>query len=441
MVMLLATLVGVAAGAGAVWLVLRSVLAGKQAELEGLRDADRRLAAVSAEVEAERRARAEQEQQTARAEDAFRALAAEALQRNNLSFLELARTQLERFQVGAREDLDQRRRAVDDLVKPVRESLERVDGQVRQLERAREHAYGALTQQLKSLADSQDRLRTETGNLVTALRAPHVRGRWGEVQLRNVIELTGMIEHCDFVVQTSTRDGDGGLLRPDLIVRLPGGKNVVVDAKVPLAAYLDACAAGDPDARARALTGHARQLRDHVTKLAAKAYWRQFEPSPDFVVMFLPDETFLRAAQEHDGGVAEDAWRLGVIPASPTNLFALLRTIAAIWQQQTVAESAREVHSLGKDLYERLGTMAKHFARLGKSLDGAVGAYNETVGSLESRVLVTARRLEAHGIAGELVQPQPIERQSRPLQALELSEGNGGDEDDPPALPRVADAA
>jgi DNA recombination protein RmuC len=267
-----------------------------------------------------------------------------------------------------------------------------------------------------------------------------VRGRWGELQLRNVIELTGMVEHCDFVTQTTTRDGDGSLLRPDVVVRLPGGKQVVVDAKVPLAAYLDACEATDGDARAHALGEHARQLRDHVVKLAAKAYWRQFDPSPDFVVMFLPDETLLRAAQEHDGSIAEDAWRLGVIPASPTNLFALLKTIAAIWQQQTVAESAREVHLLGKELYERLGTVAKHFARLGKSLDGAVGAYNETVGSLESRVLVTARKLEAHGIAGEMAEPQPIDRQSRPLQALELTAG-ADVEPDQGTLPHVADAA
>jgi DNA recombination protein RmuC len=437
----LALLAGLAVGALGVWLVLRSVLAAKDVELGRLRDAERELAAASAEVEAERRARAEQERLAARAEDAFRALAAEALQRNNTSFLDLARTQLERFQAGAREDLDRRRQAVDELIKPIRDSLERVDGQVRQLEKAREHAFGALTQQLKSLADSQERLRAETGNLVTALRAPHVRGRWGEVQLRNVIELTGMLEHCDFVVQTTTRDGDGALLRPDVVVRLPGGKNVVVDAKVPLAAYLDACEAADGDLRARALGEHARQLRDHVTKLAAKAYWRQFDPSPDFVVMFLPDETFLRAAQEQDGAIAQDAWRLGVIPASPTNLFALLRTIAAIWQQQTVAESAREVHGLGKELYERLGTMAKYFAKLGKSLDSAVGAYNETLGSLESRVLVTARKLEAHGIAGEMAEPQPIERQSRPLQALELTTGAAAADSDQPAISHVADAA
>ena len=434
MVTVAATLLGAALGAAAVWLAVRALLASKDTELARLRTVERELVAVSAEMDAERRARSEQEAIAARAEASFKALAAEALQRNNSSFLDLARTQLERFQAGAREDLDRRRQAVDELVKPMRESLERVDGQVRQLERAREHAFGALTQQLKSLADSQDRLRTETGNLVTALRAPHVRGRWGEVQLRNVIEHTGMLEHCDFVLQESSRDGEGSLLRPDVVVRLPGGKQVVVDAKVPLAAYLDACEASDPDVRAQALGNHARQLRDHVTKLAAKAYWRQFDPSPDFVVMFLPDETFLRAAQEQDGGVAEEAWRLGVIPASPTNLFALLRTIAAIWQQQTVAESAREVHGLGKELYDRLGTMAKHFSRLGKSLDGAVGAYNETLGSLESRVLVTARKLEAHGIAGELADPQPIERQSRPLQALELAPGA----DDASALPRVA---
>jgi DNA recombination protein RmuC len=418
---MLAIVSGFAVGVAAASLALRARLQRSDAEIDRLRHLETELAAVGAELAAERRAGAEKNVFVEQARDAFTALSAEALRQNNASFLDLARTQLERFQTSARDDLEKRQLAVEQLVKPVRESLERVDGQMRALERARESAFGSLRQQLSSLAESQERLRAETGNLVTALRAPHVRGRWGELQLKNVVEATGMLEHCDFVMQSSTRDDEGALLRPDLVVRLPGGKRVVVDAKAPLAAYLDACAASDDATRAGALADHARQVRDHVDRLAAKAYWRQFDPSPDFVIMFLPDETFLRAAQEHDGALIEDAWRVGVIPASPTNLFALLRTMAAIWQQETVARSAREVHTLGSQLYERLATMGRHLAKLGRSLDGAVGAYNEAVGSLESRVLVTARKLEAHGIDGELPELEPVERQARPLQALELA--------------------
>jgi len=253
------------------------------------------------------------------------------------------------------------------------------------------------------------------------LRTPHVRGRWGEVQLKNVVEQAGMLEHCDYVRQATTTDDDR-TLRPDLVVRIPGGKHVVVDAKAPLVAYLDAFEATDDAERARYLADHARQVRDHVAKLSGKQYWRQFEPSPDFVVMFLPDESYLRAAHEHDSALAEDAWRANVILASPSTLVALLRTVAATWQQETVAESAREVHSLGRELYERIGKVGEHLAKLGRSLDGTVRSYNEAVGSLETRVLVTARKLEEHGIGGELESPAPVDRAARPLTAPELQE-------------------
>jgi DNA recombination protein RmuC len=353
--------------------------------------------------------------------DNFKALSAEALQRNNSSFLELARTQLERFQAEARDDLEQRRKSVEHLVAPIRESLEKVDGHVRTLEQARKEAYGSLAQQVRSLSEGQERLRLETGNLVTALRAPHVRGRWGEMQLKRVVELAGMVAYCDFVEQSTTRDGDGRTLRPDVVVRLAGGKNIVVDAKAPLHAYLDALEAEGEDVRRLKLVEHARQVRDHITKLGAKAYWRQFSPTPDFVVMFLPDETFFRAALEHDPSLIEAGVEAGVVPASPTTLIGLLRVIAYGWQQETVAESAREVSELGRELYERLSVLGRHFAKLGRSLDGAVAAYNETVGSLESRVLVTARRFETHGISGELPAVEPLDRQARPLQAVELT--------------------
>jgi DNA recombination protein RmuC len=286
------------------------------------------------------------------------------------------------------------------------------------------------------VAEGQDRLRVETGSLRTALRAPHVRGRWGEVQLKRVIELTGMLEHCDFVLQSTTRDADGALLRPDVIVRLPGLKQVVVDAKVPLAAYLDACETADEDVRRRRLAEHARQVRDHIAKLSAKAYWRQFDPAPDFVVMFVPDETFLRAAHEFDSSIGEDAWQANVVLASPTNLFTLLRTIATVWQHETVAESAREVHALGQELYDRLGTMGGHLNQLGRSLTSAIGSYNKTVGTLESRVLVTARKLEAHAIGGELPELPPVDVQARGLSAAELVEAA-----DPPRELSAVDAA
>ncbi len=244
-----------------------------------------------------------------------------------------------------------------------------------------------------------------------------MRGRWGEAQLRNVVERAGMLEHCDFTAQVSTRDAEGDLLRPDLVVRVPGGKAVVVDAKVPLAAYLEAFESSDEAERAAGLASHARQVRDHMVKLGSKGYQRQFAPAPDFVVMFVPDETLLRVAHEHDPALAEDAWSQGVILASPSTLMTLLRTVAAIWQQETVARTAREVHELGQELYDRLGTFAGHLGKLGRGLDGAVRSYNEAVGSLESRVLVTARKLEGHGISGELEAPEHVERRASELVA------------------------
>lgn len=392
--LVVAALIGLAAGALAAWLVLRA-----------------RTARLQAELEFERRAAAERGPLQEQFANVFRALSAEALQHSNSSFLELARTQFEGLQSSARGELEQRQQAFAQLVAPITESLGKMDQQVSKLD-------GALSQQVSTLAE-------QARSLANALRAPHVRGRWGEVQLRNVVEQAGMLPYCDFVLQATVSD-DERLLRPDLVVRLPGGKHVVVDAKAPLAAYLDAFETEDEPLRAQRLADHARQVRDHMKKLAAKGYWRQFTPSPDFVVMFLPDESYLRAAHEHDPAIGEDGWACGVILASPSTLVTLMRTAAATWQQETIAESAREVSRLGQDLYDRLRTLGSHFARLGRSLDGAVGAYNEAVGSLESRVLVTARKLEAHGIAGdEIPLLEPVERQSRPLQALELAEDGG----------------
>lgn len=440
--LVLALLIGAFVGAAAAWASLRARLASLTTAARHVAESRETAARLETALEHERRAAAEKLQLVERAKDelsnAFKALSADALKHNNSSFLELAKSQLEQFQIKARGELEQREQAVQHLVDPIRLSLERFDGQLRELEKARTEAYGSLNGQVRTLAEGQERLRRETGNLVTALRAPHVRGRWGEVQLKRVIELTGMLEHCDFVLQSTVRDAEGSLLRPDLIVHLPGRKQVVVDAKVPLAAYLDACEESEEGVRTQRLTEHARQVRAHVGKLSAKAYFRQFDPTPDFVVMFVPDETFLRVAHEHDSVIGEDAWRANVILASPTNLFALLRTIAAVWQQETVAESARQIHGLGQELHERLATMASHFNQLGKSLTGAIGQYNKTVGALESRVLVTARKLETHAIAGEITELATVDVQPRALSSPELLEV--------PELPlelptRAADAA
>jgi DNA recombination protein RmuC len=298
---------------------------------------------------------------------------------------------------------------------PIRETLTQFEQQSRLLEERRLAAVGAIPQLIEGL-------RKETGSLVTALRTPHVRGGWGELQLKRVIELAGMLEHCDFVAQASERDGDGKLLRPDVVVRLPGGKSIVVDSKAPLEAYLDALDAGDEAARTAQLGRHARLVRDHVVKLGQKRYWQQFEPAPEFVVMFV-DEGLFRAALDQDPALFEARVDAGVIIASPATLIALLRTVAYCWQQETVAESARAVNQLGRELYDRLRVFAKPLAKVGRQLDGAVAAFNEAVGSFESRVLVTARKFPEHGAGGdELPELPPIERQSRRLRQ-ELGDG------------------
>jgi DNA recombination protein RmuC len=388
---IVALLIGIAVGALGVLLLLRPALVERRRRTDEVIALERELAATEAALEAERNVLDE------RLEAAVKTLSTEALDQNTARLLELADSRLSGY------------------VRPLTDSLEKMDQQLQGVERVRQHAYGALQTQLATLSE-------RTGNLTNALRTPHVRGRWGEAQLRNVVEYAGMVEHCDFVVQATTATEDG-TMRPDLVVRIPGGKHVVVDAKAPLAAYLDAFETSDDAERELRLTNHARQVREHVTKLSAKGYWRQFQPSPDLVVMFLPDESYLRAAHEQDPALQEYAWSSNVILASPSTLMILLRTVAMTWQQETVAESAREVSDLGRELYKRLATMGAHFSKLGRSLDGAVKSYNETVGSLERNVLPQARRFEKHGITG--VEPpdlQPVERQTRPLAAQELVE-------------------
>jgi DNA recombination protein RmuC len=421
-VLLLSALVaGIAAGAVVVYAALRPALAERRRRVDEVIVLERSLAETRAELAAERNAFDD------RLAAKIAALSAEALDANSARFLELADSRLSGY------------------VRPLKESLERMDQQLQGVERIRQEAYGKLTESVGLLRGDHNRLRVETGNLVTALRAPQVRGRWGEIQLRRVIEMAGMVEHCDFEEQRSTTDEDGNVLRPDVIVRLPGDKQVVIDSKVPLVAYLDAVRDDlTEDERRAKLADHARHVREHIHRLGQKAYWRQLPATPEFVVMFLPDETFLRAALEQDGSLIELAVSNNVIPASPTNLIGLLRAVHYGWQQETIAESAREVSALGRELYKRLSTMGAHVGRLGKSLDGAVKAYNETVGSLERQVLVQARRFERHGITGvEQPELQPIQRQTRPLAAAELVDTELVDPEVPSlgALSAGADAA
>ena len=432
MALALGLLVGVVIGGMAAWLLARARAAALAAAAGRTGDAERGLAMAREEIarlestlELERRAAAEKlalvEQARGELTTAFKALSAEALSANSSSFLELARTTLERYQVQARDDLEHRRKAVEQLVAPIAQSLEKVDGKIQQLEQARREAYGAIREQVRSLADGQERLRTETGNLVTALRAPATRGRWGEIQLRRVVEMAGMLPHCDFVEQVTVH-ADDRRLRPDLVVKLPGGKNVVVDAKVPLQSYLEAIEADDEDVRTARLRDHARQVRAHVAKLSAKSYWEQFQPAPDFVVLFLGSEAFYSAALQHDPTLIESAFAERVLIATPTTLIGLLKTIAYGWQQERVAESARAVSELGRELYDRLAVLGDHFVTLGKRLDNTVAAYNQTVGSLERRVLPTARRFSDLAAAGRKEMPTltGVERSAQLPQAPEL---------------------
>jgi DNA recombination protein RmuC len=367
-------LLGLALGAGAVFLWTR----------ERLGRADEQLASL--------------EQSQGLWEERLKAATGDVLLRSQSSLLELAEAKLA----------------------PIKETLQSFEAQAKALEERRLSEVSRIGEQLRSVAEGQERLRTETGSLVTALRAPHVRGRWGEVQLKRVVELAGMLDHCDFRMQESERDGEGRLLRPDLVVKLPGGKCIVVDAKVPIDAYLDALHCDDVDLKRAHLARHASQLREHIKKLGQKRYWDQFESTPEFVVMFV-DEGLYRAALDQDGSLFEAGAEAGVIVASPATLIGLLRTVAYGWQQETVAASARAVSSLGRELYDRLGVFATHLAKVGRGLDTAVGAYNNAVSSFESRLLVTARKFPEHGVTNDdLPDVGQIERKPVSVSAPEL---------------------
>jgi DNA recombination protein RmuC len=409
---------------------LEGELIGKEEQIATLQQEVSELKSVRSElqttVEAERKASEEKlallKQAEVKLADAFNALAAAALKSNNQSFLVMAKQSLDSFQQQAKGDLEKRQLAIDQVIAPVKEALNKLDTQVTQLEKERVGAYRELSSQVKGLSETQSQLRAETANLVKALRAPQVRGRWGEIQLKRVVELAGMIEYCDFTQQTSATTEDGRL-RPDLIVRLPGGKNIVVDAKAPLAAYLEAIETADEPTRLARLRDHATQVRTHLTALGRKSYSEQFQPAPEFVVLFLPGETFFSAALEQDPTLIEQGVEQGVILATPTTLIALLKAVAYGWRQEILAENAREISALGKELYKRISDMSSHFADLGGKLGKAVESYNKAVGSLETRLLVSARKfreLKTTGTEADIEPVLPIDALPREVQAAEL---------------------
>jgi DNA recombination protein RmuC len=401
--------------------VLREQRDGLRADRAAMEDRARRAeaeaAATAAALDAERAGEV-------RLRDAFAALSGEALARNNEAFVRLAEARLSEATTRAGGDLDKRQQAIEGMVAPLRETLGKVEAQIREVERGREGAYASLLQQVATMRQTSEQLRMETAQLVTALRAPQVRGRWGELQLRRVVESAGMLEHCDFTEQPTSTTADG-VLRPDLVVHLAGGKNVVIDSKVAFSGFLEASEARDEATREARLKAHARHLRTHVDQLAAKAYWERFSPTPEFVVCFVPADVFLDAALQQEPGLLEHAFERNVVIATPSTLMAMLRTVGYAWRQEALARNAQAVHELARDFYTRLATMGSHIDAVGTSLNSAVNRYNKAVSSLESRVLVSARKLRELKVTdAELLTPRQVESAARSLEKEVLVSGD-----------------
>jgi len=365
------------------------------------------------------------EEAQVRLSQTFKALSADALSANNQSFLDLAKSTLEKFQESAKTDLTNRQKAIGEMLTPVQQALNKVDVKLVDLEKERVGAYQVLRNQVSELVNSQKELRQETSNLVKALRTPSVRGQWGEMQLKRVVEMAGMVAYCDFAEQVSV-DGENGRLRPDMVVNLPGGKKIIVDAKAPLSAYLEALEAQDDEVRSEKLGEHARQVRTHIKALSQRAYWDQFESTPEFVILFLPGETFFSAALEKDPTLIEVGVREKVILATPTTLIALLRSVSYGWRQESIAENAKAISDLGRELYKRVSDLGNHMTRMGRHLGQVVDSYNQTVGTLERRVLVSARKFKVLDTSNEEIDELvAIDHTPRNLQSLELVSEDG----------------
>ena len=394
-------------GTNLLTLLLTAAVAGALGWLIARLRAQKLISELSTTLELERRQAAAK---LAEVEKTFALLSSEALRQNSKTFLQLAQETLKQFHVQAKGDLEQKEKAVENMVKPIREALEKTEQQVRLMENERKEAYGALHKHLETMAQTQLLLQGETRNLVQALRRPEVRGQWGEMTLKRLAELAGMVEHCDFTTQ-ETVSGEDSSMRPDMVVRMPDGREIVVDVKTPLDAYLSAVEAADDATRTKHLEHHARKVRERVRELATKAYWNQFKNAPDFVVLFIPGDQFLSAALDVDHALLEDALKQKVILATPTSFVALLRAVAYGWRQEALAANADRIREVGEDLYQRLAVFTEHLSKLGSSLEGSVSHFNKAVGSFDSKVLPGARKFVEMGVSPKktLEPPAPLE--------------------------------